>query len=76
MAVHELFTSTTVRESATWQSIYHFTVGHALEDGRVLTKPPYEHLAADARARASCPVDEKPAQRPFQYRVGGGIGAD
>ena len=29
-----------------WQDIYHFTVGAAREDSRVLTKPAYYHLTA------------------------------
>jgi len=28
----------------TWQSLYHFTVGGPLDDGRLSTLPPYDHL--------------------------------
>lgn len=28
----------------TWQSLYHFTVGHPVEDPRLTTLPPYHHL--------------------------------
>ncbi len=28
----------------TWQSLYHFTVGHPAEDPRLTTYPPYQHL--------------------------------
>ncbi len=28
-----------------WQSLYHFTVGHPVEDPRLRTVPPYAHLA-------------------------------
>jgi hypothetical protein len=28
----------------TWQSLYHFTVGGAVEDDRLQTLPAYEHL--------------------------------
>ncbi len=28
-----------------WQSLYHFTVGGALEDERLTTLPAYDHLA-------------------------------
>jgi hypothetical protein len=31
-------------EDDTWQSLYHFTVGKPLEDSRLQTFPPYEHL--------------------------------
>jgi SagB-type dehydrogenase family enzyme len=30
-----------------WQSLYHFTIGGAVEDLRLRTVPPYAHLAAD-----------------------------
>lgn len=30
--------------SANWQSLYHFTVGHPIEDHRLTTLPPYVHL--------------------------------
>lgn len=29
-----------------WQSLYHFTLGEALEDARLMTQPPYAHLPA------------------------------
>ena len=29
----------------TYQDLYHFTVGKALEDPRLTTLPPYEHLS-------------------------------
>jgi len=32
-----------------WQSLYHFTIGGAVEDLRLRTAPPYQHLAADTR---------------------------
>ena len=28
----------------TWQSLYHFTIGHPVEDPRLTTLPPYSHL--------------------------------
>lgn len=43
-AVHELLGLETGRQ-ASWQSLYHFTVGAALEDRRLSTEPPYAHLA-------------------------------
>jgi SagB-type dehydrogenase family enzyme len=30
-----------------WQSVYHFTIGGPIEDSRLRTVPPYQHLAAD-----------------------------
>jgi SagB-type dehydrogenase family enzyme len=39
-AVHALFGLTDDR----YQSLYHFTVGHPLEDPRLTTLPPYSHL--------------------------------
>lgn len=39
-SVHETFGI----EDDTWQSLYHFTVGKPLEDSRLQTLPPYEHL--------------------------------
>jgi SagB-type dehydrogenase family enzyme len=39
-AVHELIGLTDDR----YQSLYHFTVGHPLEDPRLTTLPPYSHL--------------------------------
>jgi len=30
-----------------FQSLYHFTVGHALHDARLATLPPYQHLKAE-----------------------------
>jgi nitroreductase len=30
-----------------WQSLYHFTIGGPVEDSRLRTRPPYQHLAAD-----------------------------
>ena len=39
-AVHELLGLTDDR----YQSLYHFTVGHPLEDPRLTTLPPYSHL--------------------------------
>jgi len=37
-------------EGGNWQSLYHFTVGGALEDARIATKPAYAHLKEDAGA--------------------------
>jgi hypothetical protein len=31
-----------------WQSLYHFTAGGAVEDARLMTRPPYGHLASNA----------------------------
>ena len=31
-------------EGTAWQSLYHFTVGGPMEDGRLQTLPPYSHL--------------------------------
>jgi len=39
-AVHEILGL----ESDQFQSLYHFTVGHPLEDPRLTTRPPYSHL--------------------------------
>jgi SagB-type dehydrogenase family enzyme len=39
-AVHEILGL----ESDQFQSLYHFTVGHPLEDPRLTTRPPYFHL--------------------------------
>jgi hypothetical protein len=39
-AVHELLGLSDDR----YQSLYHFTVGHPLEDPRLTTLPPYSHL--------------------------------
>ena len=30
-----------------WQSLYHFTIGGPVEDSRLLTSAPYQHLAPD-----------------------------
>jgi SagB-type dehydrogenase family enzyme len=30
-----------------WQSLYHFTIGGPIEDSRLRTVPPYQHLAGD-----------------------------
>ncbi|MGD8251607.1 MAG: SagB/ThcOx family dehydrogenase [Desulfobacterales bacterium] len=30
--------------SNTWQSLYHFTIGHPIEDNRINTLPPYGHI--------------------------------
>ena len=35
----------------TWQSLYHFTVGGAVDDDRLQTLPAYEHLGARATGR-------------------------
>ena len=35
----------------TWQSLYHFTVGGAVEDDRLQTMPAYEHLGPRANGR-------------------------
>lgn len=32
-----------------FQSLYHFTVGGPVEDTRIMTRPPYEHLAPERR---------------------------
>jgi hypothetical protein len=36
---------------ASWQVLYHFTVGRALDDARLISKPAYAHLGAEQRAR-------------------------
>jgi hypothetical protein len=36
----------------TWQSLYHFTIGGPLEDPRLVTLPPYAHLASRSRVAA------------------------
>jgi hypothetical protein len=41
-AVHELLGLSGLR----YQSLYHFTVGAPLSDGRLQTLPPYGHLQA------------------------------
>jgi SagB-type dehydrogenase family enzyme len=38
-------------ENHDWQSLYHFTVGGPVEDHRLITLPPYAHLASRARDR-------------------------
>jgi nitroreductase len=30
-----------------WQSLYHFTIGGPVEDSRLVTVPPYQHLATE-----------------------------
>jgi SagB-type dehydrogenase family enzyme len=37
---------------ASWQVLYHFTVGRALDDERLTGEPPYAHLGAEQRAQA------------------------
>ncbi len=37
-------------ETATFQALYHFTVGGPVEDGRLRTAPPYGHLAGRSSA--------------------------
>jgi nitroreductase len=32
-----------------WQSLYHYTIGNAVEDLRLRTTPPYSHLKMEAR---------------------------
>jgi len=49
-AVHQALGLQTQR----FQDLYHFTVGRALVDGRVLSEPPYNHL----RERQRLPVSE------------------
>jgi nitroreductase len=43
-----------------FQSLYHFTIGGPVEDGRLMTLPPYEHLRRERKdsARGSHPNDE------------------
>jgi SagB-type dehydrogenase family enzyme len=36
------------------QSLYHFTIGGPVEDGRLMTLPPYEHLRRESKERAEC----------------------
>ncbi len=43
--VHQLLGLT----DASYQSIYHFTVGYPLPDHRISTRPPYSHLPASRR---------------------------
>jgi len=40
--VHEIVTM----KGLSFQSLYHFTIGGPVEDGRLMTLPPYEHLRA------------------------------
>ena len=40
-------------EDDAWQSLYHFTVGGAVEDTRLITLQPYFHLPAEREARPS-----------------------
>jgi hypothetical protein len=50
--VHEVFGLT----GLAFQSIYHFTVGGYVDDPRLTTLPPYEHLSSSRGARSSaCP---------------------
>jgi nitroreductase len=35
-------------QNAAWQSLYHFTVGNPLEDPRLQTIAPYDHVTAQA----------------------------
>jgi len=39
-SVHEVLGITDKR----WQTLYHFTVGKGIQDGRIQTTPPYQHL--------------------------------
>ncbi len=41
--VHELL-GFGAPDTAPWQTLYHFTVGAAFEDSRLMTEPPYAHL--------------------------------
>jgi hypothetical protein len=36
------------------QSLYHFTIGGPVEDGRLMTLPPYEHLRRKGEYSAEC----------------------
>jgi hypothetical protein len=36
------------------QSLYHFTIGGPVEDGRLMTLPPYEHLKRERKKSAEC----------------------
>ncbi|TAN57416.1 MAG: SagB/ThcOx family dehydrogenase [Magnetospirillum sp.] len=45
--VHDLL-GLTAGDTA-WQSLYHFTVGSALEDGRIATAPAYAHLSVSSQ---------------------------
>jgi len=40
------------RDEDSWQSLYHFTVGGAVEDGRLTTLPAYFHLPSERRTNA------------------------
>ncbi len=42
--VHEVV----AMKGLTLQSLYHFTIGGPVEDGRLMTLPPYEHLKRDS----------------------------
>ena len=33
-------------ETTAWRTLYHFTVGEAVDDPRIATRPPYAHLGA------------------------------
>jgi hypothetical protein len=48
--VHEVVTM----KGMSLQSLYHFTIGGAVEDGRLMTLPPYEHLMRERKKSAEC----------------------
>ncbi|MGB1109127.1 MAG: SagB/ThcOx family dehydrogenase [Gammaproteobacteria bacterium] len=58
-AVHE----TLGIEGSRYQSLYHFTVGTAKEDPRILAFPPYEHLARRQMATLKTQIAELFAKR-------------
>jgi len=43
-ALHQMLGLHEAAASASLQSVYHFTVGRAVEDARITTEPPYAHL--------------------------------
>lgn len=43
----------------TWQSLYHFTVGGAVDDPRLQTLPPYAHLSRSPNVKT--PTDQLPS---------------
>ncbi|MEO6306555.1 MAG: SagB/ThcOx family dehydrogenase [Nitrospiraceae bacterium] len=48
--VHEIV----AMKGLSFQSLYHFTIGGPVEDGRLMTLPPYEHLKRERKKSAEC----------------------
>jgi hypothetical protein len=49
-AIDEVAEATLIADDA-FQSLYHFTVGGAVEDTRLVTLPPYGHLGVTSAPR-------------------------